>query len=99
MQEIFPVATPPPHPKQELRKYQQVTYSKKKIVNKSNLILTDIIPEKLFDQKYLNEKILYDRKRLLSVVQYFKEETCRREFISKYFGIDEKEECGNCDLC
>ncbi len=68
-------------------------------VNIRNLMLTENVPEKLFDQSWLDEKILYDRKRLLSVVQYFKEEDCRRDFISRYFGITAKEECGNCDLC
>jgi ATP-dependent DNA helicase RecQ len=68
-------------------------------INKRNLKLTGEIPESLFDPKKIEEKILYDRKRLLSVVQYFRENECRREFISKYFGIKDKEECGNCDLC
>ncbi|MFC2131258.1 RecQ family zinc-binding domain-containing protein [Bacteroidota bacterium] len=26
-------------------------------------------------------------------------EGCRRDFISRYFGITKPEECGNCDLC
>ncbi|MFC2131261.1 RecQ family ATP-dependent DNA helicase [Bacteroidota bacterium] len=68
-------------------------------VDKRNLRLTGVVPERLFDADWLDEKILYDRKRLLSVVQYFKEEGCRRDFISRYFGIKKPEECGNCDLC
>ncbi len=68
-------------------------------IAKSTLALTGNIPEHLFDRKWLDEKLLNDRKRLLSVVQYFKEENCRRVYISDYFGTRDIRKCGNCDLC
>jgi ATP-dependent DNA helicase RecQ len=68
-------------------------------LGKSNLELTDNVPEKLFDDDFLKQKLLMDQKRLLSVVEYFKEESCRKKYISSYFGINEENNCENCDLC
>ena len=68
-------------------------------INKKNLRLTGEIPEKLFDQTFIDMKLKNDQMRLLSLVNYFKEENCRKSFISKYFGVSQSEKCGNCDKC
>lgn len=57
------------------------------------------LPEELTDEDFLKEKLLNDNKKLYSVVEYFKEKSCRKIFISKYFGIDLNINCGNCDNC
>jgi ATP-dependent DNA helicase RecQ len=69
-------------------------------LQKSNLGLTENIPEKLFDKNNLAKKLLSDQKRLLEIVNYFKEENCRHRFISDYFGFDNLQNkfCENCDL-
>lgn len=47
----------------------------------------------------IEEKLLNDNKKLLAMVDYFKEEECRRRNISEYFGFPGEEPCGNCDCC
>ncbi|MBI9072189.1 MAG: ATP-dependent DNA helicase RecQ [Melioribacteraceae bacterium] len=57
------------------------------------------LPEQLEDEELLQEKLTSDNKKLLSVVQYFRTEKCRRVNISEYFGFHDEEACGNCDIC
>lgn len=64
-----------------------------------NLRLCSELPEVLVDEDHFQEKLLNDRKKLLSVVQYFRTEECRRNFISGYFGFTDEPACGNCDRC
>jgi len=64
-----------------------------------NLTITDELPHELSDESYLKEKLLNENKKLLSMVNYFKSETCRRVFISDYFGFPGEKPCGNCDVC
>jgi ATP-dependent DNA helicase RecQ len=61
-------------------------------------ILTPLPPE-LEDEERLKEKITSDNKKLLSMVNYFKEEECRRVYIAEYFGFHDEKPCGNCDRC
>lgn len=68
-------------------------------LEKRNLSLTGEIPHDLFDSELLEKKLLTDRKRLLSVVQYFRSQECRRVYISQYFGFNDEPPCGNCDIC
>ncbi len=65
----------------------------------TNLILQTELPEELFDEDRLKEKLLNDNKKLLAVVNYFKTKSCRRIFISEYFGFFDQPPCGNCDNC
>ncbi len=69
-------------------------------LQKSNLSLTGDFPEKLFDKDHLAKKLLSDQKRLLDMVNYYKEEKCRHAFIANYFGFEnyKNKDCGNCDL-
>jgi superfamily II DNA helicase RecQ len=57
------------------------------------------LPDILQDEEQLKEKLLNDNKKLLSVVNYFRGEKCRRVFISDYFGFPGEPPCGNCDNC
>jgi ATP-dependent DNA helicase RecQ len=68
-------------------------------IENKNLALADELPEILQDEDYLKEKLLNDNKKLLSVVNYFRNEECRRVFISDYFGFPGEKPCGNCDNC
>ncbi len=68
-------------------------------VEKQNLAIVNELPEILQDEEHLKEKLLNDNKKLLSVVNYFRGENCRRVFISDYFGFPDEKPCGNCDNC
>ncbi|MCP5061678.1 MAG: ATP-dependent DNA helicase RecQ [Ignavibacteriae bacterium] len=68
-------------------------------LEKRNLVLLKELPNELTDDKKLESKLMNDNKKLLSVVNYFKTESCRRVFISEYFGFDDQPACGNCDVC
>jgi len=68
-------------------------------VETKNLKIVDELPNQLHNEEYLKEKLLNDNKKLLSVVNYFKSTTCRRVFISDYFGFPGEKPCSNCDVC
>ena len=68
-------------------------------IEKQNLKIVDELPDILQDENHLKEKLLNDNKKLLSVVNYFRVEKCRRVFISDYFGFPGEKPCGNCDNC
>lgn len=57
------------------------------------------LPQELQDDARLKEKLTSDNKKLLSMVNYFKSEICRKTVISEYFGFPGTNECGNCDIC
>ncbi len=64
-----------------------------------NINIIDELPEELLNEDRLKEKLLSDNKKLLSVVNYFRGEKCRRVFISEYFGFNDEPICNNCDNC
>jgi ATP-dependent DNA helicase RecQ len=68
-------------------------------LEKKNLVLVNELPEILQNEKHLEEKLLNDNKKLLSLVNYFRSTNCRRVFISDYFGFPGEHPCGNCDSC
>ena len=68
-------------------------------LEKQNLQIVNELPDILQDEEHLKEKLLNDNKKLLSVVNYFRGEKCRRVFISDYFGFPGEKPCGNCDNC
>ncbi len=68
-------------------------------IENKNLVITGELPHELSDDTHLKEKLMNDNKKLLSVVNYFKSITCRRVFISDYFGFPGELPCGNCDAC
>jgi len=68
-------------------------------VENSNIELVSELHPNLENEKRLENKLMNDNKKLLAMVNYFKEETCRRVFISDYFGFPGEKPCGNCDCC
>lgn len=64
-----------------------------------NLVLLKELPNQLSDASRLSNKLMDDNKKLLSVVNYFKTDSCRRIYISEYFGFFDEKPCGNCDVC
>ena len=64
-----------------------------------DLKLINKLPENLTDTVNYENKIMNDRKQLLSIVNYFKNNECRRVAIENYFGFTDEEPCGNCDNC
>jgi ATP-dependent DNA helicase RecQ len=68
-------------------------------LDKHDLQLVAVLPHELEDDNYLKLKLMNDNKKLLSVVNYFKTESCRKAFISEYFGFPGEPACGNCDIC
>ncbi len=68
-------------------------------VDGKDLSIIAAMPSELHDEKYLKEKLMNDNKKLLSVVNYFKSVTCRRVYISDYFGFPGEKPCNNCDAC
>jgi ATP-dependent DNA helicase RecQ len=65
----------------------------------SNLKLMTELHPNLENEKRAEEKLMSNNKKLLAMVNYFKEENCRRVFISDYFGFPGENNCGNCDCC
>ncbi|MBS1910939.1 MAG: ATP-dependent DNA helicase RecQ [Bacteroidetes bacterium] len=57
------------------------------------------LPPQLEDEERMEEKLERDNRKLLSMVQYFRGESCRRVFVEKYFGFHDEKPCGNCDRC
>jgi len=78
--------------------FDRYSVTKGNIENK-NLKVVDELPEHLQNETFLEEKLLRDNKKLLSVVEYTKAQKCRRVYISNYFGFYNVEPCGNCDVC
>lgn len=68
-------------------------------LEKRDLLLIKELPDELSDEQRLGSKLMSDNKKLLSVVNYFKTKSCRRIYISEYFGFHDEKPCGNCDEC
>jgi ATP-dependent DNA helicase RecQ len=68
-------------------------------IENKNLTITSELPFELSNDDYLKDKLKKDNMKLLSVVQYFRTDKCRRVFISEYFGFYDENDCGNCDIC
>ncbi len=68
-------------------------------VDNSNINLVSELHPNLEDATRLENKLMNDNKKLLAMVNYFKEPVCRRVNISEYFGFHDEKPCGNCDCC
>lgn len=68
-------------------------------IEEQNLKIIDELPHELQDDVRIESKLMNDNKKLLSVVNYFRKDKCRRVFISDYFGFPGEKPCGNCDNC
>jgi len=67
-------------------------------IEKRNLKSVAELPQELNHESRLKDKLLRDNKKLLSVINYFNSDTCRRTFISNYFGFPDEPPCCNCDI-
>lgn len=56
-------------------------------LQKRDLRLTGEIPDLLFDEDWISEKLMSDQKRLLAMVNYFNEKGDRKEYLNRYFGV------------
>lgn len=68
-------------------------------VEDKNLKVISELPDQLDNSELIEEKLMNDNKKLLSMVNYYKEPECRRTYISHYFGFFDEKPCGNCDVC
>ena len=68
-------------------------------IDNKDLKITGDFPVELENEEKLKKKLMNDHKKLLSMVNYFKTEECRRVYISEYFGFHDEKPCGNCDNC
>ncbi len=68
-------------------------------IENSNIKLVAKLHPNLENDERLENKLMNNNKKLLAMVNYFKEENCRRVFISGYFGFSGEKPCGNCDCC
>ncbi len=59
----------------------------------------------LFERNHITSGTLHQKnikllmEKLLSIVQYFRSEKCRRGEIETYFGFEDEPDCMNCDTC
>jgi ATP-dependent DNA helicase RecQ len=67
-------------------------------IEAGTLSLTDTGDENLFDAVRIKDKVRRDRLRLLGMLNYVKEEGCRKNYIHNYFASI-TQSCGFCDNC
>mgnify|MGYP001822393617 CR=1 FL=1 len=63
-----------------------------------NLTIVSDLPEELSSEENRGTKLKMEQEKLYQMVMYTKEETCRKAFIHRYFGLEYQDECGVCDL-
>lgn len=69
-------------------------------VEQSNIeVIKNELPLDLLDVDKHEQKLQEDQKKLLGIVHYFRNSTCRRRTIEEYFGFPDEPACGNCDIC
>jgi len=66
-------------------------------IEQKNLRLTGDLPEHLSDQDWLDQKLKNEQNKLYQMVRYTKLETCRKEFVHEYFGLEHGRRCMACD--
>lgn len=66
-------------------------------IETKDIKLVSDLPEQLTDEDYIEAKLKREREKLYFMMQYAKLETCRKNFIHKYFGLDHGAACGACD--
>jgi ATP-dependent DNA helicase RecQ len=63
-----------------------------------NLAIVSDLAEELSSEENRSTKLKMEQEKLYQMVLYTKEETCRKAFIHRYFGLEYQDECGVCDL-
>ncbi len=60
----------------------------------------DVFPESLdLDEQALEEKERRDREKLKAMVEMCYARACRQQWILEYFGEEDADTCGTCDVC
>ena len=67
-------------------------------LDSKNLTIISELSEELSSQESRDIKLKMEQEKLYQMVLYTKEETCRKAFIHRYFGLEYQEKCGVCDL-
>jgi ATP-dependent DNA helicase RecQ len=67
-------------------------------LDSKNLTIISDLPEDLSSQESRGRKLKLEQEKLYQMVLYVKEETCRKAFIHRYFGLEYQNRCGYCDL-
>ena len=63
-----------------------------------NLTIAAELAEELGSDDNRQSKLKMEQEKLYQMVLYTKEETCRKAFIHRYFGLEYQDTCGVCDL-
>lgn len=82
-----------------LNLFNRYHITKGDLIKKNIKIITDKLPSILLDQKVYEEKLLRDQRKLLSIVNYFRDSQCRKKSLEQYFGFNNEPVCMNCDNC
>ncbi len=82
-----------------LNLFARYSVTKGELHKKNIKIIVDELPKNLLDSNLYEEKLLRDQKKLLSIVNYFRDEHCRKKSLESYFGFNDEPECNNCDRC
>ena len=56
-------------------------------------------PEEFLDQELYEKRLKGQQQKLFQLMQLLKESECRKREIHRYFGMDDDELCGRCDVC
>jgi len=67
-------------------------------IESKNIRLISDLPQELHSTEYREKKLKREQEKLYQMVLYTKDQTCRKAFIHRYFGLDYKISCGACDL-
>ncbi len=67
-------------------------------IESKNIRIISDLPTELHSIEYREKKLKREQEKLYQMVLYTKDETCRKAFIHRYFGLDYQESCGSCDL-
>jgi ATP-dependent DNA helicase RecQ len=72
----------------------------KKRMRGTRLLRPDVLARGLqFDEAALEEKDRRDREKLKAMVEMCYSRTCRQKWILSYFGEEDADGCGTCDVC
>ncbi|MCB1157035.1 MAG: RecQ family ATP-dependent DNA helicase, partial [Leptospiraceae bacterium] len=63
-----------------------------------NFTLVNDLSSELLSEERIQEKMLYEKKRLYEILQYIKKGSCRRAFLHNYFSAPFSG-CDHCDVC
>jgi len=68
-------------------------------IERSSLKVLNDLPHTLTDDTLFEIRINHARQKLMGIVNYFRTDSCRFNYIEEYFGIQGEKTCRNCDNC